>query len=230
VLLASMASENDTLIGITMFLFYIWILIVIPFAIHGSLRYQTSRTSWRGIYFGYSGDRKEFVKLFFKNILLTLITFGFYGSWANINIRKYITEHLNFGNITATFKGKGGDLFVLNLVGILLTIITAGIYSFWYVKNIYNFYVNNTELQQDGRIINLDSSVTAGGIFSLSIVNILLIIFTLGLATPWIVIRTIKFYLENITLDNNFKPNDIVQGKIDSTANATGDDLLDILS
>lgn len=230
ILTAAIASQNQTLIVITVILFYLFLLVIIPIAVHGSLRYQTSRTSWRGIYYGYNGNLNEFIKLFLKNILLTLITFGIYGSWSNVNIRKYIYEHLNFGNITAKFKGKGGDLFVINLVGILLTIITCGIYSFWWMKNVINFYISNTELQQDGRTINLNSTISAGGIFGLGIINFLLIVFTLGFAIPWVVIRTIRFYIQNVTLDNNFEPNAIVQGTIDSSATATGDDMLDFLS
>jgi len=222
-------TQNSTLIIFTGLIFLLYILIIIPFAIHGSLRYQTSRTSWRGIYLGYNGDRTEFVKLFLKNILLTIITFGFYSSWASVNIRKYITDHVNFGNVTATFKGKGNDLFVISLVGTILTFLTLGIYSFWYFRNIINFYITNTELEQDGRTISVQSTVTAGGIFGLVIVNVLLIIFTLGLATPWVVIRTIRFYMDNVILDNNFKPSEIRQGAIDVSADATGDDVLDIL-
>lgn len=219
--------QEQTLTIIISILFVAFIIFIIPLAVHGTLRFRTARTSWRGIFMGYSGDRNEFVKLFFKNILFTILTLGFYGSWANVNIRKYIIEHLNFGNIKAKFNGNGGDLFGIHILGIFLTIFTLGIYSFWYTKNVINFYITNTELEQDGNKIELTSSISGGGVFGLTVVNFLLIIFTIGLAIPWVVIRTITFYLGNVQIGNNFNPEKIEQGVIDINANAIGDSLLD---
>ncbi|WP_410482280.1 DUF898 family protein [Riemerella anatipestifer] len=55
--------------------------MIIPFAIHGSFRYRMSRTSYRGIRFGYRGNRKEFIKKFLKWTLFTIVTFGIYAAW-----------------------------------------------------------------------------------------------------------------------------------------------------
>ncbi|GHS84791.1 hypothetical protein FACS1894201_03660 [Bacteroidia bacterium] len=43
---------------------YFAIFAIIPFAIHGSFRYKMSKTSYRGIRFGYRGNRDELVKNF----------------------------------------------------------------------------------------------------------------------------------------------------------------------
>ncbi|MGA9637772.1 YjgN family protein, partial [Flavobacterium sp.] len=72
------------------FLFYIGFIAIFPIAIHGSYRYRMSRTSWRGIRFGYRGDRSEFIKLFLKLIGLSIITLGIYGPWMVINMRNYL--------------------------------------------------------------------------------------------------------------------------------------------
>ena len=39
-------------------IYIIGFALLIPLAIHGSYRYRMSRTSWRGIRFGYRGNRK----------------------------------------------------------------------------------------------------------------------------------------------------------------------------
>jgi uncharacterized membrane protein YjgN (DUF898 family) len=88
-----------------------------------------SRTSWRGIRFGYRGDRKEFMTLFFKEMFFTIISLGIYGAWMAINIRKYVLSNVRFGSAEFKYKGNGGEYFVLNLKGYFLTIIT--------VRNLY---------------------------------------------------------------------------------------------
>src|SRR3990167_1760278 len=99
-----------------------------PLAIHGSYRYRMSRTSWRGIRFGYRGNRNELIKNFFTWIFYTIITLGIYGSWLAMNLRNYLLSNVKLGNIKFKYEGNGGDYFVLNLKGYFLTIITLGIY------------------------------------------------------------------------------------------------------
>lgn len=205
------------------------IFLLIPVSIHGSLKYRTSRTSWRSIFFNYDGDRNELIILFIKNFLLTMITFGFYLSWAEVNMSKYIIGKLGLGNVKASFNGNGSELFMIRLIGTILTVFTLGIYSFWFTKNIYEFYVRNTFLHQNEEMVSLNSRFTAGGIFKLQIINLLLIIFTFGLAIPWVVIRSINFFIENIEVGNNLNPDDIAQGMIDGRTNSIGDGMADAL-
>ena len=90
ILLGGIATKSATFTMIGVAVFYIGFLLLIPIAIHGALRYRTSRSSWRGIHFGYRGDRKEFLNMFIIGSIITLITFGIYGAWLVIEIRKYI--------------------------------------------------------------------------------------------------------------------------------------------
>ena len=60
---------------------YLLILLFIPLILHGMARYRLSRTSLRGIYFGYRGKLKEFYGFTARDFLLTIITFGIYGFW-----------------------------------------------------------------------------------------------------------------------------------------------------
>ena len=117
---------------------YLCIFAIIPVIIHGSLRYRMSRTSYRGIRFGYRGDRRELMVQFFRDVLLSIVTFGIYSSWLSMNLRSYTHRHMRYGNIEFSNEAKGADYFVLNLKGGLLTILTLGIYSFWWQKDIFN--------------------------------------------------------------------------------------------
>ena len=90
---------------------YLLFILIIPFAIHGSFKYKMSRTSYRGIRFGYRGERKEFVLSFFKWIFLSIITLGIYSYWMQMNVRKYTHENIRYGDVEFTNTSNGGDWF-----------------------------------------------------------------------------------------------------------------------
>ena len=114
------------LILMTGFLSYAWIgilafygllILFIPFAIFGAWRYRVTRTSWRGIYFSFDGQLKEFVKLFVAQIFLTIITIGIYYPWMRVKIQKYLFSHTKIGDLKLDFHGDGGELFGINILG-----------------------------------------------------------------------------------------------------------------
>ncbi|MFY8034535.1 MAG: YjgN family protein, partial [Flexibacteraceae bacterium] len=116
-------------------IFTLFSLVITPLAIHGSLRYRCSKTSWKGIYFNYSGRLGPIYSLYIKNILLTIFTAGIYGSWAQVNLMSFLAENLRLGNVEFKYKGDGTKIFVRGFVtglvsygvGIVLTIF-AGIF------------------------------------------------------------------------------------------------------
>jgi len=214
--------------GIGLLLFYLLFFAILPIAIHGSYRYRMSRTSWRGIRFGYRGDRKELFVNFFKWIGLTIITFGIYGSWFVVNLRSYIIGNIKFGDIQMKYRGEGSDYFLLNLKGYFLTLLTLGIYMFWWQKELFEYYVNNVSLHKDDEKIRLKSSVEGSGLLVLSLVNVLMLIFTLGLAYAWVEMRTLKYFISNIHLSGNIDL-DAIQQTEDNYNDATGEDIEDML-
>ena len=116
----ALQTENDVLMVSAIGFFYLFLLLIIPFAIHGAVRYRSSRSSWKGIHFKYLGDRTEFFWLYVKGLLITVFTLGIYGAWFQVDIRKYIFSHLRFGDLSFDFKGNGGDLFIITLKFIFL--------------------------------------------------------------------------------------------------------------
>jgi uncharacterized membrane protein YjgN (DUF898 family) len=211
-----------------LFIGYILAVAIIPFAIHGALRYRMSRTSWRGIRFGYHGDLKELGTLFFKNIVYTIFTLGIYGSWMQVNLHRYTQGNIRMGNAQLKFNGDGGDFFWLNFKGFLLTIVTLYIYAFWWVTDIHKFYINNTTIIQDGQEHVLRTHITGWGFFKLVLVNILIVIFTLGIGIPWVRVRTMRFYIENMEIDGSFDAEALIQTEGDYS-DATGDDMLSMM-
>ncbi|PSL35037.1 YjgN family protein [Chitinophaga ginsengisoli] len=209
-------------------LFYLaFLAFVVPAAIHGANRYHWSRTSWRGIRFGYRGDRKTFMKLFLKEIGLTIVTFGIYGAWAAINIRNYLLSNIRFGSGEFRYNGNGSDFFFMNLKGYFLSIITFGIYSFWWQADIFRYYVDNLRLVQGDKTFTFRSTASGGNFAGLMIVNFILLIFTFGIAFAWVQTRTVEFLLSNVEIVGDIELSELAQTE-EEYRNATGEDLVDM--
>lgn len=207
---------------------YAGILLLLPLAIHGSYRYRMAKTSWRGIRFGYTGDRGQLVKLFFKGIFLTIITLGIYGAWFTISLRRYLLCNVKVGNARFVYTGDGSDYFWLNLKGYFLTLLTLGVYSFWWQKNLFEYFVNNLRLEQDEDAVFFRSTATGGGFARLIIPNLLILVFTLGLGYPWVVTRTFHFATQHIEAAGYYSFESLQQAQA-PYSDATADDMADLL-
>ena len=208
--------------------FYFTFIAAVPLAIHGSYRYRFSRTSWRGIRFGYRGDRTELFSTYFKWIFFTIITLGVYGAWMKIKLRGYLLSNVRAGNIEFSYKGAGKDFFILNLKDFFLSLVTLGVYSFWWQRDLFAYYVNNLTFSKEGQQIRLKSIATGSGFFKLNSVNVLLFIFTLGIGYAWVATRTMTFVTKNIKLIGDIDLATIKQTE-DEYTDATGDDMSGIL-
>lgn len=209
-------------------IFYVCLFAIIPLIIHGSCRYRLSRSSWRGIRFRYDGNRNTLTVNFFKGFFLTIITFGIYGSWFAMNMRNYIIGKMKLGNLEFKYHGKGVDYFLMNLKGYFLSLITLGIYSFWWMRDIFAYYVDNMSAEHEGKTISFRSTVSAGDIFKIIVVNYLMLIFTLGIAYAWIVARTMRFVMDHIEIKGDINFDELKQ-QADSYGDATADDAGDLL-
>jgi len=225
---AGLFSKNSLITILTSLIYVIGIMVLIPLAVHGGLRYRLSRTSWRSIHFGYRGNLRELFELYIKGIILTVLTLGIYGSWFSMNIRCYLAKHIRFGNCTFHYEGEGGEYFWLNVKGIVLTIFTFGIYSFWYARQLNHYFFNHLKMTQNGNVSTFRSNLTAGDIFVTGLVNYFLVVFTLGIGTPWALIRQMRMVLNNVELEGIFDPDNVEQTEEDY-GDATGEDMLDML-
>ena len=60
-------------------------------------------------------------------------------------------------------------------------------------------------------------------------VNFFIIFFTLGIGTPWVAVRTLKFFFRYTEIDGEIDTNSIQQVNHDNYDDAAGDDYLDFL-
>ena len=214
------------LLAVGLIIFYCAFFCLIPLAMHGSMRYRLSRTTLRGIRFGYRGNRTTLVKEFIKLFFLTLVTLGIYGAWMQMKLRTYMIGNVRYGEVEGRYEGDGGTFFWLNLKGYLLTLITLGIYIFWWQKDVFAYMIDNTSFHKGEEKVALKSTLTGGGLFGLMIVNMLITIFTLGLGYAWVQVRTMKFYIENIKMEGDIDLASLTQTE-EEYKNALGEDALD---
>ncbi len=212
--------------GLGAVIFYLAFIALLPLLLHGSLRYRLSRTTLRGIRFGYRGDRKQLTIVFIKNLLLTLVTFGIYAAWMQVNLRKYIIDHIRYGEVEGRYKGEGLELFLINLKGMLLSLVTLGIYSFWWQKDIIAYMIDNASFHRGEDSLKMQSTLTGGGLLKLTLVNMLIAIFTLGLGFAWVEIRTLKYITEHIKITGNLDLGQLSQTE-EEYKEALGEDALD---
>lgn len=210
-----------------MLLLYGGFLAIMPLAIHGSYRYRMAKTSWKGIRFGYTGDRGKLIGIFIKGVVLTLATFGIYGAWFTMNLRRYLLSNVYVGNAQFVYEGEGSDYFFMNLKGYVLTLLTFGIYSFWWQKDQFEFFVNHLRLQQGDDAVFFRSTATGGGFAGLMIVNFLILLFTLGLGYAWVVTRSMEFAMRHIQAEGYYSFESLLQSQEDYS-DATADDMADI--
>jgi uncharacterized membrane protein YjgN (DUF898 family) len=215
-------------VALGLIIYFTCFIVIIPLAIHGSLRYRLSRTSWRGIHFGYRGVLSELFSKYVIGFVLTILTLGIYGSWFTVDIRKYVLSKIRFGSAQFDYTGEGMELFIINLKGIILSVLTLNIYSFWYMKNLYNYYINNIVVYHDEEWHRLESKVNGGDFFGLFVVNFILILVSFGLAYPYTQIRTMRFLSKNLFLEGSFNVSTLVQTE-ENYNDASGDDLADWL-
>lgn len=219
-------SGNLTLYFISLLAFLIALIFITPLAIHGAMRYRLSRTSWRGIHFGYRGSRVQLITDFFIGSMLTLITLGIYNSWFTNSLRTYVISNIRFGSLRFGYDGSGTELFAIKLKSAIFSVFTFGIYYFWYLEEWTNYYINHCYVEQNGQRYYFTGQLTGSGYFMLIFINLLLGIFTLGLATPWVIIRTTHFIIRNLQIPAEVDFNLITQTE-DEFKDAAGDDLID---
>jgi uncharacterized membrane protein YjgN (DUF898 family) len=192
--LAGLFSTNAR--AIVQLLVLLPLLLLIPFAVYWSRAYLLSRTTWRGIRFGLSGEgQTSFVKTFLLGYLLSLVTLGLYAPYWNNDMRRILTDNTRFGTEPFRYDGNGRELFWITIKGVLLTLVTLGIYGFWLHAQLQRYYFAHTTFSGARGNFN----VTGGTLLKLFLLNLFGTTLTLGLAFPWISVYTARTILTGLS-------------------------------
>ncbi len=73
--------------------------------------------------FGFTGSWREYAPIAFTNLLLTIVTLGFYRFWATTRTRKYLWSRTRFIDETLEWTGTGLELFIGFLLVLVLFVL-----------------------------------------------------------------------------------------------------------
>jgi uncharacterized membrane protein YjgN (DUF898 family)/tetratricopeptide (TPR) repeat protein len=188
--------QNPKSILVSQLAIFAAIALLWPVARAGAYRYRMNRTSWRGIRFSFRGSTWGFLLLSLKGYALTALTLGIYYPFFAVRARRYLMDQTWFGNAPFRFEGRGGDLLPSFMTCVPLAYSTLGIGWLWWsaLRDRYNWAYT---LFAGARC---RCTVTAWKLFRLWTGNVLLLVLTLTLAAPWVIVRTMRFWTENVEL------------------------------
>lgn len=178
--------------------FYAALGFISQVALFGAMRYRFSRARYREIAFRLEGSPWRFAKegllwLFLAGISLGL-ALPLYSHWRISRIY----NSLSFGTLRFKWDAEAGAYWRMSLKGFFLSILTFGVYYFFWYPKMFAFVRGHLSLEGN----RFQGEVKPGEFFVLTLTNILLIFCTIGIATPWAIVRTMRFYLERLELEN----------------------------
>jgi len=186
---------------------YLLFMTFLPVAMVGARRYRLSRTSWRGIRFGFRGELWAFVKLFWAGGLLSAVTFGLYYPFFEMRRQAFLVQNSRFGTQRFDFDGAGRELVWSFLLTTLLLPVTFGLSWIWYLAKKRRCFWEHTHVGE----ASFRFPITGGKLLWLYAVDLLLLLSTLGLAWPWVVVRNSRFTCRHLRLVGRLDLESILQ-------------------
>ncbi|MEO5617247.1 MAG: YjgN family protein [Candidatus Eisenbacteria bacterium] len=178
---------------------YALFIVLIAFATVGSLRYRLPRIEWRGIRFGFDGRSRAFLRGYLPRILLVGVTLGFaypfYACWR----RRWILAQSRFGTEHFACDAEPGALYPEFVVMYLLGFVTFGLTWVYYYGQQQAYLWDRSRLGA----AKFSTTLTGGNWLGLMFTNGLLSLVTLGIAMPWVVVRTHRFFFEHLSLEGS---------------------------
>jgi uncharacterized membrane protein YjgN (DUF898 family) len=178
--------------------FYIALGFISQVGLFGAMRYRFSRARYREIAFRLEGNPLQFAKEALPRLALGVITFGIamplYSHW---RIGR-IYNNLSFGNLKFNWDADSGAYWRLSLKGFFLSAITGGIYYFFWYPKMFAFIRGHLSVGGN----RFQGEIKPEDFFLLMITNMLLAGCTLGIALPWVMVRTMRFFLVRLELEN----------------------------
>ena len=213
------------------------VFLLVAYAQFSSLRYRLNRSRWRSIKAQLSGKAKDYVILKLKRMILNIVSFGSLIGRSDILARQFLIERIAIGSTKFSFKGDYTGLDRVNFIALIpaylalpsififkplffLMIFVAIFARIWYGNKRRNYFWNSIRIGED---IKFSSNFGFRRLLWLWISNSLMIVFSLGLAIPFCIHRSVRFVVENIQISGSPENVEFLQSQQNSTA--TGDGL-----
>lgn len=196
--------ENEFLYGTIENIFYVFVMGVFIFT---SRCYRINRVSWQGIYHRLDGSMWQYAFVRLYVLLGKFFTLGLLAPQLDTKWASWTYSRLFFGNQPAHLLpySPSKELKRTNLITILLAIPTLFFSRLYYHAAFYREFLGHITVA--GVLVD-SSRITSGRFISLLMGNVALQIFSLGLAQPIVINRSLRWLTENIKFDGELA-NDI---------------------
>lgn len=197
---------------------YIAITLLMPIAMVGTWRYRFSRTSYRGIRFSFRGRWQEFLPMYAGGVILTFLTASLYSPVLQNRTREFLCRNSFYGSARFGYDGESRPLVVKWLVALLLALPTLGLSILWYyAERFRHFWSHTTFLNARFR-----PAVTTGSLVWLSVSNLLLMVFTLFVATPWAHARSWRTLVDGMRIEGPLDLDSVRQEALSASSTGEG--------
>lgn len=184
-----------------------------PYLIVRSLDFRFQNTEYRGLKFGFTGKFGEAFKVFIGGYLLVALSLGVLFPWWEKMRKTFFVENIRFGNsqfncnpALSIFYKTAGLIFViiafylvfifffLSVTGggelfIVLIYPMLGVLAAFWFSRITNHIFASSNLGD----IRFKSELKTSELIGLWVGNLILLGITLGLATPWVMVRNAHY-------------------------------------
>lgn len=197
------------LLSMVRFGFFIFIFSLYNFifgaAVFASRRYVLSRTTWKGTRFAQAGSTFGYAlrNLFWS--LLNGITLGLLTPIKDISLAQYRINQTYFGSKKFEFHGSAEDLYPSYIGCWFLFIFTFGISMYFYNAKKIRYIAEMTNYEN----LKFENEVEGLDWFFFNLVNGLLLVFTSGIAFPYVLHRFFEFFSKSIHIEGNLNFSDV---------------------
>lgn len=233
-MLMSLPPVVAGILGITLYLAMIWLMGVAVYRAH---YYRMSRTKWRGIRGAQIGSSSSYGWLTLKYLFLLIVTFGLATPYVTVKLFNHITSNKRMGSGVFSSTAEVGRLYKTFIPCLILAYICGGYFGFqafqaklagndagffinyilaflsvviifiWYEVKLMNQLYSGIKFQN--MEFNFNLSVISYVKFAL--INLVIIIFTLGIAAPIVMMRWSRLTCENLSFSGNIDLESITQ-------------------
>jgi uncharacterized membrane protein YjgN (DUF898 family) len=214
----SMSGQFMPLLGVALQLIFI---ALVPWLINRSMAFRNRNTVYRNLRFGFDGDYMGAMKAFVLWPLAGVFTVGILMPYAIFRQKQYIVENSRYGtsNFSPAFEWRdvygialraflliivAVVLMLVPLIGPLLSIAVYLLIFAYLTATMGNLVYNRSHLLTHG----FSSTLQTKELALIYLTNWLMLLFTLGLAMPWVKVRLAKYRAQHLVV--------VVDGSIDN--------------
>lgn len=222
---AIFAAISPSLAG----LFILILFALMPYFFNQSFAFKMRMTSYKNIQFRFNGTYGGAAMILFVWPMLGMLTFGILMPKALQKSNEYIVNNSSYGNTKFKFSATYGDygkIFLILLAGVFafgailaligavvpqLAVIFPLLVPIFYLTVIGFLYTSTTNLFYQRLSLaehEFDCNLSIPSFIKVILINVFLIMITLGLYAPAAQIRMAKYLSENIVMKVNGDLND----------------------